>query len=151
MIKITKKHLYDTCVPAEFSNVAKNEVLANELVNFMNKKKALGLAANQVGQNVRLFVMRTGSGTILRCFNPSIIGHNEHYQIAVEGCLSFPGEFVDVPRLSGIKVNYCNAKGEEIERELFGLDARVFQHELDHLNGVTMHDVKHEQQGEAQQ
>lgn len=140
MIKLNKKILYKVCEPATFENPPKNQVLANELVLLMKKKKAIGLAANQVGKDIRLFVLQKLDGTVLRCFNPSIVGHNEHYEIETEGCLSFPGEFVKVPRLTGIRVNYYNESGEKRFAELYGLEARCFQHELDHLNGLTMHD-----------
>lgn len=140
MIKMNKRFLNDVCQPASFDNPAKNQVLENGLLELMKKKKALGLAANQVGQNTRLFVMRTIDDKYLRCFNPVVVSHNEHYEVSTEGCLSFPGEFVEVPRLTGIKVKFQNRNGGSVEMDLYGLDARVFQHELDHLNGITMHD-----------
>lgn len=141
MIKIESGYLHQICQPITFEFPKRNSLLANQLVTYMNSQKALGLAANQVGINKRVFVMRKHDGVVLKCFNPEIVGHNEHYEIHKEGCLSFPGEFVDVPRLTGVRVKYQTNSGEWVLGDLYGLDARVFQHELDHLNGVTMHDV----------
>lgn len=111
---------------------------ANDLVRRMAKvmmeNNGIGLAGPQVGVSKRIFVM--GNETkLFACINPEIID-SEGSSIDKEGCLSFPNLWLNVKRADKIKVRYFNAVGEEVITELSGLIARVFQHELDHLDGI---------------
>lgn len=121
-----------------------NKKLANDMMNFMRRKKGLGLAANQVGIPYRLFVMEVNAPR--RCFNPKIIEYlpNRINTSEREGCLSYPGEFLIKPRYLDIFVEYINQEGNRIEVEMNGLEAICFQHELDHLNGVEWNKVGQE-------
>jgi peptide deformylase len=104
----------------------------------MIREHGIGLAANQVGETTRLFVMYV-DGEFFHCFDPSIESHSDQVIDSREGCLSFPGEVCQVPRYAAITARFANANGHYQTRELSGLAARCFQHELDHLNGITMH------------
>jgi peptide deformylase len=83
------------------------------------------------------------------CFNPEIIEHSQNLVDYDEGCLSFPGDQCTIKRPEWIAVRYQNPQGEWLEEKMSGLWARCFQHELDHLNGVTMWD-RHKEQNAKQ-
>lgn len=97
----------------------------------------IGLAANQIGYNARMFIMKYGSEFIL-IVNPVITKEGRIKKKALEGCLSYPGKQVKVERYSQIVVNYINADGDVVQTKFSKLNARVFQHELDHLNGEVI-------------
>lgn len=101
-------------------------------------KKCAGLAANQVGIIRRFFVMRDGLARIRYCFDPKILSHGRELEFASEGCMSLPDTFVSVPRWKVITVSYVCEKSKLVKITLKGKDARVFQHELDHLNGLLI-------------
>lgn len=111
--------------------------LSNILFEKMQDYSGLGLSANQVGLNLRVFVIGTDSFR-LNVFNPEIVSVSKDSVLMEEGCLSFPGVFLKVQRPSTIKVRYQNPKGELMEQEFNGLTARVFLHEYDHMQGITM-------------
>jgi len=117
-----------------------------EVQNFIERlKKAmvqyngLGLSANQCGYRLRMFVMGTSEDQIV-CINPRILEKEEEPVKMREGCLSHPGLFLNVPRYSRILVAYHNDRGEEDSHWLEGMTAQVFQHELDHMNGIDFTD-----------
>ena len=115
--------------------------LIHNLFITMYSEGGVGLSAVQCGVLKRVFVMDTSNnGERRKAFvNPIILSYKdiERYQ---EGCLSFPGIFAYVKRPSVITVSALNEKGEEVIMELSGIEAICFQHELDHLNGVTFYD-----------
>lgn len=137
-MKLDSKILYRICEPAHFRDSMANLKLAQGLIQLMLKEKGIGLAANQAGINVRLFVMYV-ENEIFHCFNPEIISLDQQTIKMVEGCLSFPGDRCTIERPDKITVKFYNARGIEQQRELNGIASRCFQHELDHLNGITMH------------
>ena len=110
----------------------------SELVKAMSKLMVLhggiGLAAPQCGIAKRIFVMGN-SDHLVACINPEIISGSERVR-EQEGCLSFPDLWMYVERYKDISVEYYNVAGEKVEQELTGLMARVFQHELQHLDGI---------------
>ena len=134
--------LRDTASPIEFNKPEKNLHLADKMLSFMKENCGIGLAAPQCGLSVRLFVMQVGKRTtdILYCFNPEILSIGNMIATIDEGCLSFPNESVSVSRPALIHAKYQNYKGDWCETRLWGLSAICFQHELDHLNGIVMHD-----------
>lgn len=136
-MRLSDSKLYQVCEPATFENSLKNLHLAQQLIQLMLKEKGIGLAANQAGYNVRLFVMYV-DGEFFHCFNPKILEHSEETAEMLEGCLSFPGERCPVTRPTKILAEFYNARGNLDRREFVGIAARCFQHELDHLNGITM-------------
>jgi peptide deformylase len=103
----------------------------------MLSKNGMGLAAPQVGVSLRL-VLVTIDGVIYPLINPDIHPIGTDMEIALEGCLSFPNEYVPVSRYKRIAVAYLNDKYKPTCLDLSGLNARCVQHEFDHLNGMCI-------------
>ena len=105
----------------------------------MHEGLGIGLAATQVGALRRLLVYRVQhTGPITALVNPEIEWHSKEEEIAAEGCLSLPRVHVDVERPVHIRVGAQNPAGERITIEASGLEARVIQHEMDHLDGILI-------------
>lgn len=123
----------------DFSNPPTDPVqLAKDLAETMIQNKGLGLAANQCSLPYRVFVM---NGEQIRCFfNPRIVDVSAEQVVMPEGCLSFPGLSVKIKRPATCRIRYTQPNGETITEEYGGLSARVIQHEIDHLNGITFKD-----------
>ena len=115
------------------------EQIQQDLVDTMRAKSGIGLSANQIGIGARVFTMYADvkKKDIIVCFNPKIITLSEETVLMEEGCLSYPGLWLKVRRAEGIEVTYENVKGELQEKAMFGLEARVFQHEYDHMEGTN--------------
>ena len=114
------------------------EQIQQDLVDKMRAKNGLGLSAPQIGVRARVFVMYADvkEKEILCCFNPKILTFSEEQVLMSEGCLTWPGLWLKVRRPEGIEVTYEGVKGELHEKAMFGLEARVFQHEMDHMEGT---------------
>jgi len=112
------------------------EKLAKQLSADMVNNEGIGLAAPQIGVRKRVFIIGDDSG-ILACFNPEIISYSEDEDWLTEGCLSFPGLFIKIKRPTSIDVKFQDLDGTFRDMKLEGIIARCYQHELDHLNGVT--------------
>jgi peptide deformylase len=144
-MKLTKKVLYRAAKAIDsFEHPSHNQFLAEQMFVFMKKNLGIGLAAPQIGLSKKLFVMEIDSVRRV-CFNPEITDHSTDLTEYVEGCLSFPQDECTIKRPSAVSVRYQTAAGTWVEEQLQGLEARCFQHELDHLNGITMHDRAKEQ------
>ena len=113
--------------------------LLDDMIETMILAPGIGLAAPQVGHELRMFVMNTEEGQFHKIINPVIL-QAEGISTFNEGCLSFPELFADIVRPEWIKVKFLNEDGEEVEMERDGLWSRCFQHELDHLDGRLMVD-----------
>jgi peptide deformylase len=100
----------------------------------MNQFNGVGLSANQVGIPFRVFVMRSSPENFV-CFNPKIVYYSEDTETLEEGCLSFPLVNVKIKRSKHIRVRFQVPSGETVSMSFDGLTARVFQHEIDHLDG----------------
>ncbi len=114
---------------------------AEELIDSMWLNSGLGISANQLGHNYRVFAMRgaTKSESIV-CFNPEIKDFSPELNTMEEGCLSLPDIFARVIRPAHVAMSYLNQDGEEEGQLASGMTARVFQHELDHLDGILFVD-----------
>lgn len=115
------------------------------LMGTMQYYKGVGLAAPQVGENFRLIVFDCVNITMNSMdsafmFNPEIIESSEDSSIAEEGCLSYPKTFVKVKRNLKVTVKFIDIAGRPVIRSYSGLAARIVQHEIDHLEGITMID-----------
>ena len=120
----------------DFSNPPTDPLeLAVDLAETCLHHNGLALSANQVGLPYRVFVIR--GEEIIVCFNPVLVDQSEETIVLEEGCLSFPNLFVKVKRPKKIKVRYTEPNGETKTQIFDGFTARVFQHELDHLNGIV--------------
>lgn len=117
----------------------KMKKIISDMAAVMKKNNGIGLAAPQVGLNMRLAIVKTKDGIIV-LLNPKIMKKSWKQEIDEEGCLSVPGVFVLVKRPYKIKVVTTSMDGKEIVFEAKGLFARVIQHEVDHLNGILFID-----------
>ena len=117
------------------------KTLIHNLFITMYAEGGVGLSAIQCGIKKRVFVMDvSNSGEKRKAFvNPTILSYKNHDRFQ-EGCLSFPDIFAYVKRPTEITVSALNENGEQVIMELSGIEAICFQHELDHLNGVTFYD-----------
>jgi peptide deformylase len=110
--------------------------IEKNLADAMERFGGLGLSANQLGLNYRVFVMKTADQGTVAFFNPEITKVSQDTELMKEGCLSFPDLYLMIKRSKEIEFKYQNADGEENVLYLNGLGARCVQHECDHLNGV---------------
>ena len=105
------------------------------MLTLMGERFGVGLCANQVGLDYRMFVMHHSVHGEIGVYNPEIVDVSEENVTVEEGCLTFPLLFMNITRPGFVKVKYYNSNKEQIEEELSGLDARCFLHEYDHLEG----------------
>ena len=147
-MKLTRKVLHNKAKPWVFTGCDfQTQQMAKEMLQTMRKEKGIGLAAPQIGISRRVFVMHVDQREFV-CFNPEIIGSGSDLADFDEGCLSFPGDSCNIKRPKDIRVRYRDAFGNIVEEHLEDLQARCFQHELDHLDGITMWDRYKEQNAE---
>ncbi|AMQ65985.1 peptide deformylase [Stenotrophomonas phage vB_SmaS-DLP_6] len=118
----------------DFSNPPTDPIqLAQQLAELMVRSRGVGLSANQAGLPYRVFVL--ASNPITACFNPRIVDQGDELLQLDEGCLSYPGLAIKIKRPKNIKVRYTLPNGEVVTQKFSGITARIFQHELDHMNG----------------
>jgi peptide deformylase len=111
------------------------------MAGLMNDALGVGLAAPQLGLSQRLLIYRVGpDAPLIALVNPSVEWASEDSETLDEGCLSIPGVTVDVDRPVHVRVRAQDEEGDERLVEASGLEARVIQHELDHLDGVLILD-----------
>ena len=117
------------------------ELFEHDVIHLMIHSNGMGLAANQIGITKRFFAIGHESFDVFKkpaiIYNPVLVSADEEQEMAQEGCLSFPGLLLQVSRPRIIMARYQNNKGEFLLSQLTGLEARCFQHELDHLDGIT--------------
>lgn len=115
--------------------------LVNEMFVTLEKSKGIGLAAPQIGKNIRLFIVKLEENDEGMVFiNPEIIMTSEEICSMEEGCLSIPKVYEKVFRPKVVTVQYTDIAGKRQILKASGLLARVIQHEYDHLNGVLFLD-----------
>jgi len=115
-----------------------NELCLN-MSETMLKSDGVGLAAPQVGENIRLVVINTKDGQVCM-INPEITKKSLTKEWGEEGCLSVPCVYGQVRRHKKVTCEYCDARGQKLKMDAEGLLARVVQHELDHLDGILFID-----------
>jgi len=121
--------------------------LIADMVETMRAAEGIGLAAPQVGEPLRVIVVEVpedeevpGSGVLYTVINPEIVEASPEIAEGVEGCLSIPGWYGWVPRARWVLVRGLNPEGRRVRIRAEGLVARVFQHEIDHLDGILFPD-----------
>ncbi len=132
-----------------FDNGLREQV--RRMGQLMHEALGIGLAATQVGLMNRVLVYRVDpDGAIAALVNPVLEWAGEEREAMEEGCLSLPGVLVEVERHVHVRVRAQDEGGEDILVEASGLEARVIQHEMDHLDGVLILDrTSREQRKEA--
>lgn len=111
--------------------------LCASMIDTMIENNGVGLSANQIGILKRIIVVL--DNTNIKVFiNPEIIQYSDKKCTVSEGCLSLPNKFLDIIRSDSIKIKYRDMKGKPHIEEYSGFTARIIQHEVDHLNGITM-------------
>ena len=117
------------------------EKFESDMIRLMLDEKGMGLAANQIGITKKFFAIGHDSFDTFQkhaiIWNPQMINSSEEKVIDVEGCLSFKDIFVKVERPKTIEVQYETTQGKTEFAKLGGMESKCFQHELDHLDGIT--------------
>ncbi len=122
-----------------FDDALREEVA--RMGEIMNDALGVGLAATQLGALHRLLVYRVQpESEVAALLNPEVEWAGEVQEVAEEGCLSLPEVLVDVERPLHVRVRGRDENGDEVVVEATGLEARVIQHEIDHLDGVLILD-----------
>jgi peptide deformylase len=135
-------------------DVDKNEILSDEFQKFLDNLlytaktseeqvgvESGGISAPQVGVTKRVsYIFNYDTGEFEVLINPEVKNIGNKTDIDIEGCLSVPNVEENVERYKKIKVKYIDREGNKINRRFTGLNARVVQHEVDHLDGVLFID-----------
>jgi len=121
----------------DFDTMDADELFTN-LKDTMIEHKGVGLSAVQVGIPLNVFVMGNyhDPDNIVGIFNPRIVNHSEEITTQEEGCLTFPGLYVKVKRYDWIRVRYTTQDNITDTIKFGGMTSRIFQHEVDHCNGI---------------
>jgi len=113
--------------------------LIDDMIDTMHAAPGVGLAAPQVGKNIKLIVVDIGKGAF-PVINPKIVKKNKALQTFEEGCLCLPGIVAPVERYSQITVKGLDRNGQPATIEAEAFLATVLQHEIDHLDGIVFID-----------
>lgn len=124
------------------------QTLIDDMIETMRDADGVGLAAPQIGRSLRLAIVETlpeidedgntipDSRQLYVLINPRIVWRSRKLVDGVEGCLSIPGYLGEVTRHQAIRVQALDRNGKRVRFSVKGWDARIFQHEIDHLDGV---------------
>ncbi len=128
------------------------QTLIDNMIETMREANGVGLAAPQIGQRLQLAVIESlpeeddegnsipDSRELFVIANPKIVWESREVVDGIEGCLSIPGYLGEVERAVAIRVRAQDRHGKKIKLRLSGWTARIFQHEIDHLNGILFID-----------
>jgi len=119
----------------DFESQETKQMIKDLIDTLLVTKEGLGLAAPQIGKNLRIFVLNM-KGEIKIFINPEITHFSNKKSLFNEGCLSVPGEFDEMERSSKVVMKYYDETGKKHKTTVKGLIAQAFQHEIDHLNGI---------------
>ncbi|MDD5547739.1 MAG: peptide deformylase [Candidatus Pacebacteria bacterium] len=125
----------------DFSKYSKKEIrdLVKTMRAVMKEGIGVGLSANQIGLDIKVFVARLDNKTYA-FFNPKITNFSKETSVMEEGCLSVPGVFGPVERPEKITIDGQDQNGKKMKIKAWGYLGRIFQHECDHLNGIIFTD-----------
>jgi len=113
--------------------------LIDDMITSMKEENGVGLAAPQIGKHLRILIAQTRNGAKV-FVNPKIIAHSDKLMESTEGCLSIPGVWGLVDRFTTVKVKANNRHGEPVRLKADSLLSTIFQHEIDHLDGILFID-----------
>jgi len=116
--------------------------LAKDMIETMEQSNGIGLAANQIGRNLRMFILPKNLCEKQIFINPEIIKMSKNTYTIEEGCLSLPGVFLPTERAKSLKIKAIDKDGKRFKLKADDLLARVIQHEIDHLNGILITDYE---------
>jgi peptide deformylase len=139
--KKDEKFLRKKTVAFDFKKFTAKEVreLVARMKRIMHEANGIGLSANQIGLDFKVFVAEVpdaqGGSKFYAIFNPEIEKISSEKVVFEEGCLSIPGSFGEVERAERVMIKGYDKNGKAVKIKAWGLLARVFQHEIDHLNG----------------
>lgn len=139
LLKFTDPALRNVPSAFDFDSQDAKE-LADTLWNECRRLQGLGLSANQVGIDAKVFVMGTDEANRKNIFNPQVISVSKETELAREGCLSYPGLWLSVKRPKEVTLSYQTVTGEHVVERFVGLQARIAQHEFDHMEGLNFSD-----------
>ena len=129
---ILKQHLEEF----DFNNAPIHPTtITQHLAETMLHHNGLGLSCNQIGMPYRACIIKTDP--LICMFNPRIVSHSNDTDILEEGCLSFPNLIIKIRRPRVIRVRYTEPNGNIVTNKYEGMTARIIQHEIDHLDGIT--------------
>jgi peptide deformylase len=114
--------------------------LIKEMEKAMAKEQGVGLAAPQVGDNIRLILVLLNHKKVVAMINPEFLSRSVATNSGEEGCLSLPGQWGQVERFNEVTIRYLDPDGKDHVEKLSGFNARVVQHEIDHLDGILFTD-----------
>ena len=123
---------------SECSEDLDRKELKENLIETMKNFHGIGLSASQCGVMERVFVMYSdvNKGEIIACFNPQILSEGTEMVMMDEGCLTYPGMWLKVRRPDHINCSFEDENGDLQQVTMMGLECRVFQHEMDHMEGT---------------
>lgn len=138
--KDSHRYLLTKCPEADLDFLPDEEYF-NSMFETMYEAEGIGLSANQVGLLSRFFIMdisKRGYKKYKRvCINPKILAYSGDFVKFNEGCLSYSGQVVEKTRCNQIVVSYYDKNRKLVKETLKGIEAIVFQHELNHLDGIN--------------
>lgn len=137
IVKYPSEILRQRAAPVERVNKELRQFV-EQMVRAMRSANGIGLAAPQLGRSIRL-IISAAQGKPRAFFNPEIVS-SEGEQVGQEGCLSLPGLYGNVKRAAKVRVRYLDEENRTREETFSDLEARVMQHEIDHLDGVLFID-----------
>jgi len=141
LIKYPNEILEREVKDVDLENLEFNPIeLKKEMVEFMIANNGIGLSANQIGLDAKVFVMGDSVENSTMCINPTVLQYTSDTQDDIEGCLSFPNVFVKIKRPKEILAKYWNENLEECTVKIEGYSAKCYLHEMDHLLGITFKD-----------
>lgn len=152
ILTLGSEELARTAVPVGSFDSALAELI-KDMFETLDANPGIGLAAPQIGVNLRLFVIKLDDGIPRVFINPEITATSAERSMYEEGCLSIPGLWADVSRPKAVSVFAYDAKGRPFNLDAEGLLARCIQHEYDHLDGKLFIDrlSPHKREGAVRQ
>lgn len=135
LIPCTDKLLKTPTIPFTDESGIDPKELVDKMLKLARENGGIGLAANQIGLPYSVFVIVAEPA--FACFNPKIVHFSEEQSYMDEGCLSEPGMLVNIKRPNEVRLRFTNFDGTVVTKVFKGITARVVQHEMDHLNGVS--------------
>lgn len=114
--------------------------LKEQMIDFMLDNNGIGLAANQIGLDAKVFVFGDSKENSTICFNPTVLQYTKDTAVDIEGCLSFPDMYVKIKRPQEILARWYDENFQEQVVKIEGYSAKVYLHEFDHLMGITIKD-----------